>query len=436
MVFKKGIFSFIIFLLFFGMVNGQVVDSLYKVGTWQGFRSAAVTFTFDDNTPNQISVVLPIFDKYGYKMTFFPVINWGPNWTALQTAALNGHEIGSHTVSHSDLSALDDEQQTMEFKDSQDAINAHITGQKCLTIAYPYCIPGNSEICKRYYLAGRTCSGAIVSKTPKDFMSISSFVCGSKGSIQKAGDFNNKANTAALSKGWVVFLIHAIDDESGYSPTSSEEINSALDYLSQNDNKFWVSTFSNVARYIKERNAISVKEISKEDSLITLNVSDTLDTSIYNIPVTIRRVLPLDWPSAKVIQNNREINSKITSENEKKYIMFDIVPDSNEIQLKKETLTWVPKHAESRRINWILKQNYPNPFNPVTTITYQIAEKGAVSLKVYDILGRVVTTLVNENQSPGKYSVQFDGGNLNSGIYLYKLESGKFSHVKKLMFIK
>ena len=83
-----------------------------------------------------------------------------------------------------------------------------------------------------------------------------------------------------------------------------------------------------------------------------------------------------------------------------------------------------------------LKQNYPNPFNPVTNIQYQIVNQGMVSLKVYDMLGREVKTLVNEIKSPGKYIVSFDASSLSSGVYFYKISAGEFSDVKRMVLIK
>ena len=433
---KNSTTFLIVLLLFTGLYKAQTIDTLYEVGTWQGFRSGAVSFTFDDNCPNQLSVVKPMFDQYGFKMTFFSVISWGPNWTALQAAALNGHEIGSHTVSHTSLSSLTDDQQTTEFKNSQDAINSHIQGQKCLTIAYPNCVLGNSSICKQYYIAARVCSGVIVPKTPSDFMNISSIVCGSQGSIQKTSDFTNKANAAATSNGWVVFLIHAIDNESGYSPTSSTEIKGALDYLNQNKNKLWVSTFGNIARYIKERNNVSVKQISAKDSVITLSVTSTLADSIYNFPVTIRRVLPQGWSSARIIQNGKSISPQIINVNLKDYIMFDVVPDSGDVTIVREGVTDVSENSNSRINSPFLMQNYPNPFNPVTTINYQISETSLVTLKIYDTLGREITTLVNKQLSPGNYSVKFNGSNLPSGLYLYKLTTANYTSTRKLILLK
>jgi hypothetical protein len=83
-----------------------------------------------------------------------------------------------------------------------------------------------------------------------------------------------------------------------------------------------------------------------------------------------------------------------------------------------------------------LSQNYPNPFNPTTTIKYSVANAGFVNLKVFDILGRQVMELVNRQQDKGNYTVSFDGSNLSTGVYFYKLESGNFTSIKKMMLIK
>ena len=83
-----------------------------------------------------------------------------------------------------------------------------------------------------------------------------------------------------------------------------------------------------------------------------------------------------------------------------------------------------------------LYQNYPNPFNPVTSIEFGISKSGFVTLKVYDILGKEVVTLVNENLSPGTYTVKFNGSNLASGAYFYRMESGEFKDIKRMVLIK
>jgi len=84
----------------------------------------------------------------------------------------------------------------------------------------------------------------------------------------------------------------------------------------------------------------------------------------------------------------------------------------------------------------VLLQNYPNPFNPTTTINYSIPKSGLVTIKVYDVLGKEVRTLVNEEKTAGNYSVQFNGNNLSSGIYFYRMQSDNLSQTKKLILLK
>jgi hypothetical protein len=92
---------------------------------------------------------------------------------------------------------------------------------------------------------------------------------------------------------------------------------------------------------------------------------------------------------------------------------------------------------ETVKLNdYTLFQNYPNPWNPTTTINYSIAKEGNVKLTVYNALGSKVATIVNEYKPAGNYSVQFNGSNRASGIYLYRLESGNYSAAKKFVLMK
>ena len=83
-----------------------------------------------------------------------------------------------------------------------------------------------------------------------------------------------------------------------------------------------------------------------------------------------------------------------------------------------------------------LSQNYPNPFNPVTIISYQLPETEFVTLKIYDILGNEVVTLVNEEKPAGSYNFSFDASKLPSGVYYYKLRAGNYVETKKMMLLK
>jgi hypothetical protein len=83
-----------------------------------------------------------------------------------------------------------------------------------------------------------------------------------------------------------------------------------------------------------------------------------------------------------------------------------------------------------------LSQNYPNPFNPVTNIGYKVATRDRVSLKVYDLLGREIASLVNEVKSPGSYDVTWEATGISSGVYLYRLTAGDFVETRKLVLVR
>ena len=94
------------------------------------------------------------------------------------------------------------------------------------------------------------------------------------------------------------------------------------------------------------------------------------------------------------------------------------------------------EEEEERPHEFTLSQNYPNPFNPSTKINYSVPRAGHISLKVYDILGREVVTLVNEIKQPGQHEIRFNGSNLASGIYFYRLKSKDYVETKKLILLR
>jgi len=125
-------------------------------------------------------------------------------------------------------------------------------------------------------------------------------------------------------------------------------------------------------------------------------------------------------------------------------ILFTLVIFTLSINLNAETKTHFDNKLEgigagritSNFDDYRLYQNFPNPFNPATIISYKLNQQGFVTLKVYNLVGQVVKTLVSEYQESGTYSKQFDASQLSAGVYLYKLQVNSFTSVKRMTLIK
>lgn len=86
--------------------------------------------------------------------------------------------------------------------------------------------------------------------------------------------------------------------------------------------------------------------------------------------------------------------------------------------------------------NYVLSQNYPNPFTPSTNISYGIVERTHVTIRVYNMLGKLITTLVDDIKSAGSYIIQFHASNLPSGMYVLRMQAGNYNGVQKMMLVK
>jgi hypothetical protein len=99
-------------------------------------------------------------------------------------------------------------------------------------------------------------------------------------------------------------------------------------------------------------------------------------------------------------------------------------------------ITGVAEYGADIPKDFSLSQNFPNPFNPTTNISFGLPSKSFVSLKIFDLLGREVTTIVSEEMSAGSYSRIWNAANMPSGVYFYRLQAGSFTETKKLLLLR
>jgi len=161
-------------------------------------------------------------------------------------------------------------------------------------------------------------------------------------------------------------------------------------------------------------------------------------TEINNSGFEIQKKSNQEWEAAGFVQGSGTTT-------ELRYYSFideDVSPGTYAYRLKQIDYNGAFEYSDiieievSTPAKYSLEQNYPNPFNPATTISYSIKEKGLVTLKVFDILGKEVAVLVNEEQIAGSYNLKFDASSFASGIYFYTLKAGQFISTKKMILLK
>ncbi len=175
-------------------------------------------------------------------------------------------------------------------------------------------------------------------------------------------------------------------------------------------------------------------------------VQDPNTGALTNIRFTAAPVPPkpyeLGWKDTKVMYPG-EVTRIIAKFDKPGYYVWHchiLSHEDNDMMRPFRVVTSLPKEYALQQdilpLEFSLGQNYPNPFNPVTTINFSIPENTHVTLKVYDILGKEIATLINQDLFAGMHTVRLDASNLPSGVYVYKILAGKNSEVKKLMLMK
>jgi peptidoglycan/xylan/chitin deacetylase (PgdA/CDA1 family) len=425
----------VFFLIAASGLRSGTIDAPYSVGTWHGFRPATVTYTFDDNTPDHFQTVIPMFNEFGFPITLFAVTDWVTDWAALRNASAQGHEVASHSVTHPNFGNIPKAQQIAEIQNSKAVIETQIPDRKCVTHAYPYCVTGNDSAMRANYIAGRICSGSNESSNPSNMMWLSSIVTGDQGSIRTTANFNSRMKGAVKGKQWVIWLTHCVDG-SGWSPTSPSELRGSLEYLKTRQDTFWVATFGNAARYVLERKAVNVHEVSAGDTTIFVQVTDTLDNAIFDHPVTLRRPLPEGWPFAAASQAGLPVASTVLEVDGAKSIQFDAVPDAGDVVISRRETAAVERGGNPALPMPRSYQNYPNPFNPATTIEFSLPQSCTAVLTLVDATGRTVARLADGFHEAGTHRVNLDASGLPGGVYFYKLNAGSITETKKLVLAK
>ncbi len=441
-------------------------------------RKSAFSLTFDDGLLSQIENVNPILNQYGFKGTFYvlppyltetlPGIWRYGTWPGFQMMAAEGHEIGSHTMNHYDLTLLpwgsinDDSTLLYELYQSKIFIEQKIPNKKCISLNYPYTIHNSivDSAASLFYENGRSL-GQIPNDSsllPEEWFGLKAKVVlfdlprnSIEDDLDELYTFLEWTQNAIDNHKWGMIIIHDVVqfvqlqeliDEGVYEPVTNEWLTSLCDFLwaRSSDKEVWVETVGNINRYIKERDNSQYQIISASSELIEINVSDNLDNTIYNFPLSAYIKVPDNWQFVKTAQNGMIDTLQVLVTDTGSVVLANVIPDNGILKLTPVNPSAI--NDEKIAINdFKLFQNYPNPFNPGTKISWQSPVASWQTLKVYDVLGNEVATLVNEYRSAGSYEIEFNVGRdsspvLASGIYFYRLRIGNYMETKKMILLR
>ena len=277
----------------------------------------------------------------------------------------------------------------------------------------------------------------------------------------KGYDLNTGTPGMNLSMGTSLNGIDA--DTNGYLYVSNFTSAGTIYKIRISDNQFWA--FATVPRTPNgvyadyKRNRLLVVAWGGSATVISVNLTDSTDvTTLVTTPYSNLDGISLDrndhvycssYSSNLVFRYDINfasspavvVNTGLSSPAD---IYVNRITDTLAVpNAGNNTVSFIPltvpttiQHTNNIADGYFLKQNYPNPFNPSTNISFEIKEKGLVTLKVYDILGNEMASLVNEELNSGSYNVTFDASNFTSGVYFYELKSGSYRDTKKMLLVK
>ena len=288
----------ILLSFFVHTVDAQNAD--VSVCRFKDDKLAAISLTFDDGLLDHDTVVKPLLEEYGYKATFYVVVNWADhandqptrpnrrymNWEQIKSLADAGHEIGNHSMKHYQLT------KAKTFDDVIHEINDPITifnkklGFKPLT----FCFPGNARNEKIFQ---QTLIKHINARTTQQMF-------GGKNYTHQ--QTVNWVDRTLANKQWGVAMIHAILEGYGWAPfpNGKKDFIAVLDLLKQHDDQLWIDTFANVSKYVKLRDDVKLQWIKNDQSFM---LKTDLDTNVYDLPLTVKITVNGKSRSMQVMPN-------------------------------------------------------------------------------------------------------------------------------------
>ncbi len=304
--------------------SGGMLPPDVMIARFQGDRAAAVSLTFDDALVSHVETALTILDSYGLNGTFFLLISnirddWPSNWDVWRAAAANGHELGSHSITHPLLTHVQDPLRLKEELEGSADIIEENTGFRPVSFAYPESDVNDAVrrlVLNTYVFDRADCR-----------------VWGGQGF--SAEDGIRHLEQAVVRKEWFYCMLHGVG-ENTWGPMEPFVFEELAKYLDQNRGQIWTDTYERVSSYVRKRNAaqVTVRDVKKNSFLFRVALPDQPDFKrLPDMPLTIKIAIDERPDEGARMRYRRGEDLPVTVSSCGYYLMTDIEPDGRWIEV-------------------------------------------------------------------------------------------------------
>lgn len=265
-------------------------------------------------------------------------------WPEIKAFAANGHEFGSHTISHPRLAVLDEPNILYEMEKCKEEILNQLGPEHTFSAECPFGTE-NERVMEYAYKI----HPALRNRMPEKFL-----IELNRGSAHTPGEYQNEyiqwqrgplqKTTPELMNSWVdtllvhdnvwlVLTFHGIDGV-GWEAKPHEELKEFFTYIKKHEDKLWVTTFGEATKYMRERMNASTK-VEKENDKIVVNLTHTLDKSQYTEPLTLKTYVNTDWKQILVKQGNESVTTSPLSDDNGSYVLYKATPNGSDVEITK-----------------------------------------------------------------------------------------------------
>jgi peptidoglycan/xylan/chitin deacetylase (PgdA/CDA1 family) len=265
----------------------------------------------------------------------------GLTWDELRKVAAQGHEIANHLVSHAHTPGLDEANIRYEAEKADDDLRAHMGSKHTFSIESAYGIHDarvERILVPRFPLTRNWVTDefmdGIFRGDPRDPAQMTKpYVQWQRGPLSKTTieEMTGWVDKSLATGAWLVLVIHGVEGI-GWEPVPADRLKAYLDYVKSREDRLWVATFQDAAKYARERMKSSVTTKRAGDA-IEVSVTHSLDPKIYDLPLTAKTTVPAEWTSAQFAQGKMTRNLIVQRDGQNSYVMYRVAPDSGNARL-------------------------------------------------------------------------------------------------------